>query len=291
MIQTLLIGKNGQIGWELHQNLLSLPLQVIALSRSELDVTDPQAVREAHEALRPQIVINATGYNNVDAAEQQIAAATAVNVAGNENLAQAARQVNAFYISFSTDYVFDGRKGSAYVETDAPNPLNNYGRTKLAGERIIQESGANHLIIRTSSVFSDRRPCFVSNFLQQARTTAQVRVRTDLVSSPTSARFLAQITARIISMGEGDPVGFLKERAGMYQLAGAGAASRYEWAEAIVALLQLDTRLVPASAQDFLSSPPRPAYSALDCSKFGATFQVQPVTWHELLKTTLKEIS
>jgi dTDP-4-dehydrorhamnose reductase len=291
MSQILLVGKNGQIGWELHRILLNLAVNVVAVGRGELDVTDQKAVLEIYETIKPDIVINATGYNDVDAAERNISDATAVNVIGNANLSQAASQSKAFYISYSSDYVFDGRKNLPYTEADFPNPINVYGKTKLDGELAIRNSGVHHLILRTSSVFSLRRPCFLSNFLKQAQIGAQIRVRTDLVSSPTSARFLAEIISRVIAMGKSDHLGFLKEHAGMYQLAGAGSASRYEWAEEIVDLLQMATKLIPASALDFPSGPLRPAFSALDCSKFVETFEIQPITWQELLKTTLKEIS
>jgi dTDP-4-dehydrorhamnose reductase len=291
MIRILLVGKHGQIGWELHRALPNLPVDVIAVGRSELDVTDPKAVMKVHEVVKPDIVINATGYNAVDAAEQNISDAVAANVTGNINLAQAARHINAFYISFSTDYVFDGRKGTAYREVDIPNPLNVYGRTKLDGELAIKDSGVNYLIIRTSSVFSLRRTCFLSNFLKQAQTSSRILVRTDLVSSPTSARFLAEMTSQIVATATGDHPGFLNACVGVYQLAGEGSASRYEWASEIQNLLKMEIELIPASSLDFPSSTRRPAFSALDCTKFVETFHVPLVTWQQLLENTLKELS
>jgi dTDP-4-dehydrorhamnose reductase len=291
MSHILLVGKNGQIGWELHRILQNLPVNVVAVARAELDVTDQKAVMGVCETVKPDIVINATGYNDVDTAEQNSTDATSVNVTGNANLSQAARKTKAFYISYSSDYVFDGRKNLAYTEADLPNPVNIYGKTKLDGELAIKDSGVEYLIIRTSSVFSLRRPCFLSNFIKKAQQGAQIPVRIDLVSSPTSAWFLAENTAKIITSGKKAYSDFLKEKAGIYHLAGRGSASRYEWAQAIQNLLKLDVDLLPASSLDFPSGTSRPVFSALDSSKFVETFQVQLVPWQQQLKNTLTETS
>jgi len=290
MTRILLVGKNGQIGSELHQTLQNI-FEVIAVGSSELDITDYQAVMNIHTVAKPEIVINATGYNDVDAAERYATKATLVNVTGNANLAQAAELTRAFYITYSSDYIFDGHKNSAYTESDTPAPLNVYGKTKLEGELAVKNSGVNFLIIRTSSVFSLHRPCFLSNFLKQARPGAQIRVRADLVSSPTSARFLAETTAQIITMGKGDRIDYLTARAGIYQLAGDGSASRYAWAREIQNLLKLEVELIPALALDFPSGTARPAFSALDSSKFRDTFHIHLVSWQQLLGETLKELS
>ena len=214
-----------------------------------------------------------------------------MNINGNTNLVQAAKHIQAFYITYSTDYIFDGRKSTAYIEEDTPAPLNVYGKTKLDGELAVESSGANFLIIRTSSVFSLRRPCFLSNFLKQAKQGTQIHVRTDLVSSPTSAQFLAESTAQIITMYKGDNFKFLAKLSGVYQLAGNGSASRYEWAKEIQNLLKLDIEIKPASYLDFQSGTTRPTFSALNSAKFRDTFHIQLVPWQQLLKETLKVTS
>lgn len=290
MTRILLLGKNGQIGWELH-HLLQPLAETTALGSLELDITQRQMVVSVCRKIKPDIVINATGYNDVDAAETNIKQAISVNVDGNANLAEAARQTGAFYITYSTDYVFDGQKTSAYTEDDPVAPLNVYGRTKLDGELAIQNSGANFLIIRTSSVFSLRKPCFLSNFLKRAQPGAQIRVRTDLISSPTSAHYLAETTAQIIATGYNNHPGFLLERGGLYHFAGLGSASRSEWARETQQMLQLKVELEPASSLDFPSSAVRPAFSALDSSKFGKTFNVKLASWQKLLEKTLKDPS
>lgn len=289
MRRILLVGKGGQIGWELNR-LLQPIAETIPLGSLDLDITDHQAVMNVCRRIKPDILINATGYNDVDAAESNMKQAVSVNVNGNANLAEAAKQTGAFYVTYSTDYIFDGRKGSAYTEDDLPAPLNVYGRTKQDGELAVQNSGANFMIIRTSSVFSLRKPCFLSNFLKKAQTDEQIRVRSDLISSPTSAHYLARTTAQIIATGYNEYPDFLMERGGTYHLAGLGAASRFEWAREIQQLLQLKVELTPVSSLDSVSAAVRPTFSALDSHKFSETFDVRLVPWQELLKTTLKDL-
>ena len=290
MTRILLVGKNGQIGWELKKILQEI-VDITAVGRSELDVTDRQAAQEVCSSIKPDIVINATGYNDVNGAEANRNNAAAVNVTGNANLASAAMHSHAFYITYSTDYIFDGRKGSAYIETDLPRPVNFYGKTKLDGEQAVENSGVDHMIIRTSSVFSLHRACFLKNFLKQAQPGARIRARTDLTNSPTSARCLAENTAQIITKYGDDRLEYLKERAGTYHLAGGGSASRYEWAREIQNMLNLNIELVPATSLDFPSDVTRPAFSELESSRFSDIFRLQIPPWQQLLKETLKETS
>ena len=289
MTRILLVGKKGQIGWELFQSLRHIAV-VIATERSELDVTSRQDVFRVLETLKPDIVINATGYNNVDAAEVKKDAAVSVNVTANAFLATAALQEKAFYITYSTDYVFDGHKSSPYIEGDQTNPLNVYGQTKLDGETVIANSGVNHLILRTASVYSLRRPCFLTSFLKKTEQGTQIQVRSDLVGSPTSARYLAEMTTQIISMAGDKHYEWLSERKGLYHLAGNGMASRYEWAQEIRDTLKLNVEILPATQSDYITGANRPIYSALDSSKFYDTFRLRSVSWNKMLKITLDEL-
>lgn len=288
MTHVLLVGKMGQIGWELFQSLRHIT-QVTATERSELDITNQRDVLHMLETVKPDIVINATGYNNVDAAEVEKEQAEAVNMTANAILSNAARQQNAFYITYSTDYVFDGKKNSPYVESDRTKPLNVYGQTKLDGELATVNSGADYLILRTSSVFSMRRPCFVTNFLEKTRHSARIPVRSDLTSSPTSARYLAEMTTQIISAGGPKPNEWLSERKGLYHLTGTGVASRYEWARAICEILNLKVDIVPAMGTDFTAGADRPLYSALDSTRIFSTFNLRPVSWANMLAAILKK--
>lgn len=290
MTRILLVGKKGQIGWELLQSLQHIAV-IVATERSELDVTSRQDVLRVVEAVKPDIVINATGYNNVDEAEVNKDAAFAVNVTANEFLATAACQTKAFYLTYSTDYVFDGHKSFPYIEGDQTNPLNVYGQTKLDGETVIANSGVNYLILRTSSVYSLRRPCFLTNFLKKTDQDSQIQVRSDLVSSPTSAKYLAEMTTQIISMGEDKSYEWLSERTGIYHLAGNGIASRYEWAQEIHDVLKLKAKILPSTHTDDFTGAERPTYSALDSSKFYDTFRLQSVSWKKMLKIILDDLS
>jgi len=286
MTRILLVGKNGQIGWELFRTLGYIAV-VVAPERSELDVTNRQDVFRILEKVKPDIVINATGYNDVDGAEVYRADAVSVNVDANSFMAAAACRVNAFYLTYSTDYVFDGQKKIPYVENDPVNPLNVYGQTKRDGELTITKSGVNFLILRTSSVYSLRRPCFLSNFLRKAQHDTQIQVRSDLVSSPTSARYLAKITTEIISMGREKNFEWLSEKKGIYHLAGTGCASRFEWAQAICEILKLDVEILPSTLSGPIPAANRPVYSALDSSNFFDIFRLQSASWKEMLITTL----
>lgn len=290
MTRILLVGKKGQIGWELFQSLRHIAV-VVATERSELDVTSRQDVFRVLEAVKPDIVINATGYNNVDEAEANKEAAIAVNVTANELLASAACKTKSFYLTYSTDYVFDGHKSSPYIEDDQTNPLNVYGQTKLDGETVIANSGVNYLILRTSSVYSLRRPCFLTNFLKKTDQDTRIQVRSDLVSSPTSAKYLAEMTTQIISMGGDKYYAWLSERKGIYHLAGNGIASRYEWAQEIRDILKLKVEILPVTHSDYFADAKRPMYSALDSSKFYDTFRLRSISWKKMLKIILDDLS
>jgi dTDP-4-dehydrorhamnose reductase len=289
MTRILLVGKKGQIGWELFQSLRHIAV-VVATERSELDVTSRQDVFRVLKTVKPDIVINATGYNNVDDAEVKKDDAVSVNVTANAFLATAASQEKAFYITYSTDYVFDGHRSSPYIEGDQTNPLNVYGQTKLDGETVIANSGVNYLILRTSSVYSLRRPCFLTSFLKKTEQDTKIQVRSDLVSSPTSARYLAEMTTQIISMAGDKYYEWLSERKGLYHLAGDGMASRYEWAQEVRDTLKFNVEILPATHMDYFAGADRPMYSALNSSKFYDTFRLQSVSWKKMLKIILDEL-
>ena len=195
-------------------------------------------------------------------------------------------------IHYSTDYVFDGTKGSAYIETDIPDPLNVYGATKLEGERAVQAVGGAFLIFRTSWVYSLRQGGFVTKVLQWARQQESLRIVDDQVGSPTWARMLAEATAQVIAQGRGQPVEYMREKAGLYHLAGGGAASRYEWAKAI---LELDPRkeeqvvkeLLPAKSSEFPTPAERPAHTGLNCDVVQELFHLYFENWKRQLSDLL----
>lgn len=286
----LLLGKHGQLGWELRRTLAPLgPLT--AIDREEVDLSQPEQLRQVLADLRPQVIVNASAYTDVDGAESRPQLAMSVNRDAPAILAEESHRLHIPLIHYSTDFVFDGALGRAYTETDTPNPLNTYGQSKLAGERAIQETGCAHLIFRTSWVYSLRGNGFVSKVLRWAREKEILRVVDDQIGSPTWARMLAEMTSLVLMQAQTRGPGWLAEHSGLYHLAGSGAASRLEWAQAILESAgppqQPRARLEPAKTADFPAPAARPAYSALDCRKFEQTFGLVIPPWRESLQLAM----
>ncbi len=290
-MKILLIGNTGQVGWELQRALAPLG-QVIAVDYPDIDLADIDNTRGWVQRTRPDVIVNAAAYTAVDKAETETGLARAINATAPGVLAEEAANIGAALIHYSTDFVFDGQKGSEYLEDDPPNPLGAYGQTKLEGELAIEQVGAASITLRTAWVYSTRRPSFVTKVLGWARTFPQLRIVTDQVGCPTWCRMLAEATAQVIAMGGEHLAPWLRERRGIYHLAGDGGASRYEWAQAI---LKYDpkkeehtaTAILPAKTADFPTPARRPAYSVLNCDKFAHTFGLRLPPWEEALKMAL----
>lgn len=271
MKKLLILGKNGQVGWELQRTCAPLG-EITALDYQDLDIADAAALRSLVRELRPDVILNSAAYTNVDKAESEPELARAVNAIGPGVLAEEAKKIGAVLIHWSTDYVFDGTKGTPYVEDDPTNPLNVYGATKLEGERLVEAAGGSHIIFRTSWVYSMRAGGFVTKVLKWAREQEVMRVVDDQISSPTSARMLAEVAALVLAQGRDDVFGYLQEKGGLYHCAGGGACSRYEWAKAILDSdphkeEQVVKHLLPAKSADFPTPALRPMVSVLDCRK------------------------
>lgn len=289
--QILLLGKTGQLGWELHRALAPLA-RLTALDFPEIDFRRPATLREIIDAVKPVVIVNAVAYTDVDGAETDPKTAEQINAEAPAVLAEAALAMGSLLVHYSTDYVFDGEKGSPYIEADSTNPLNQYGLSKLRGEQAVQAVDHPHLIFRTSWVYSFRRPSFAGKVLEWARTKETLRIATDQVGSPTWCRSLAEATALLLARLGENPLMGLSGRDGLYHLAGRGMASRYEFAKA---LLELDPQrdqqqmkaLEPASASEFPSAATRPARTALDCTSFETAFDLQLPAWERALKLAL----
>jgi dTDP-4-dehydrorhamnose reductase len=292
-MRILLLGKNGQLGWELRRSLATVG-EVMALDTPEFDLAEESRVRQIVRQTQPQIIVNAAAYTAVDQAESEPGLAMRVNALAPGILAEEARALEAALVHYSSDYVFDGNKGSPYQESDPPNPLNLYGKSKLEGERAIQQVEGIYLILRTSWVYSLRRNSFVTKVLQWARQQSVLRVVEDQVGSPTWARMLAEATAQVLAMTALHGIHWLRERRGLYHLAGDGYASRLEWAKAI---LQYDPQraeqrvqqIVAARSHEFPTPAQRPLYSALDCSRFYETFGLRLPPWEKALIMAMEE--
>jgi dTDP-4-dehydrorhamnose reductase len=291
-MKILLFGKHGQLGWELHRSLQGLG-QVLAYDYPEIDFTVPSSLRRLVEDARPQIVINAAAYTDVDKAETEVERAKLINAEAPAVLAEICRGLSAAFIHYSTDYVFDGQKGTPYIEDDPPHPLNVYGQTKLEGERAILQLGGNNLIFRTAWVYSMRRDSFVSKVLGWAHNQHEMRIVEDQVSNPTWARALAEITAQLLAKAGPEPLGWLSEWRGLYHLAGGGFTSRLEWAKTIVrndpnVAQQLAKTILPARSSDFPTPATRPHFSSLDCSQFERTFSLRLPDWDLALRLAIE---
>ena len=291
MKKILQIGTNGQLGWELLSTCAPLG-EVVALDYPEVDLSDSSGLRELVKSVNPDIIINAAAYTNVDKAESEPEKARAINATGPGILAEEAKKINAVQVHYSTDYVFDGTKGSPYLETDTPKPLSVYGQTKLEGEQAVAASGCVNLVLRTSWVYSMRQGGFVTKVLQWARTQEVMRVVDDQISGPTSARMLAEITALILAQGRDDVFGYLKGKGGLYHCAGGGSCSRYKWAKAI---LELDPRkeeqkvkeLLPAKSADFAVPANRPMVSVLNCDRLNQKTGLSCPEWKSDLRMVM----
>lgn len=288
-MKILLLGNTGQVGWELNRTLLTLG-ELVALDFPQIDMADPGSIRLLVKEVKPNLIINATAYTNVDKAESEPELAMAINGIGPGILAKEAKKLGAGLIHYSTDYVFDGAKGSPYTEDDQPNPINVYGKTKLAGEKAIQEVNGTYLIFRTSWVYSLRRPCFVTKVLEWAKTKKELRIVDDQISSPTWARMLAEATAQVIAQGRLDPLSYMAENNGLYHLAGGGYCSRYEWAREIIELAGLAQRVTvqPAKNAEFPTPAVRPTNTALNCSNLNKYFTIFLPSWQQTLLYTLQ---
>ena len=293
-MRIVLFGKNGQLGWELQRILPSLG-EVVALDYEQLDLTDLKALKTKLDVLKPNLIVNASAYTAVDRAESERVLAMTINGKAPGVMAEAARKLGAMLVHYSTDYVFDGTKGTPYIETDATHPINVYGKTKLAGEEAVQQAGDSYVILRTSWVYSLRlQSGFVKKVLFWARQNEVLRIVEDQVGCPTWARMLAETTGLLLAQSKTQPAEYFKAYSGVYHLTGNGGVSRLDWTKAI---LKLDPRhteqkvkkLEPALSSEFPTPAVRPLYSALDCEHFKKTFGLRIPGWEESLALAMEE--
>jgi dTDP-4-dehydrorhamnose reductase len=287
MPRILLLGKFGQLGWELHRSLAPLG-EVFALDYPEIDLTKLGSLPGLIHPIKPAVIVNATAYTAVDQAEEEPETAMKINSQAPRRMAEIANELGAALIHYSTDYVFDGINSEPYRESDTPNPLGIYGKSKFAGEMEIQEVGGAFLILRTSWVYSLRRSSFVTKVLSWSRQQTSLKIVDDQVSNPTWCRMLAETTAQLLAKAGRNPYGWLKVRSGLYHLAGSGYTSRFNWAKKIIKNdprkdEQIIQDLQPAQTSEFPTPAERPLFSALDCDLFTETFGLRLPDWEEAL--------
>jgi dTDP-4-dehydrorhamnose reductase len=285
-LKILLTGAQGQLGVELGAALTPLG-ELVALGRAELDLADALALKTVLMRHQPQVIVNAAAYTAVDRAESEAELARTVNGVAPGLMAEVARDLDALLIHFSTDYVFDGRKGEPYLESDIPNPLNVYGQTKLEGEQAILASGAAHLIFRTSWVYGLDGNNFMKTMVRLGGEREELRVVNDQWGAPTWTRFIAEAVAQLL---ERDPKA-LHRQSGIYHMTNGGRTNWYEYARAIFALCpECRARLTPIPASEYPAAALRPTNSCLNNGKLERSLGLTLPPWDEALGHCLSEL-
>lgn len=294
MMKILLLGKGGQVGWELQRALAPLG-EVIAMGTREADFNQPRHLRGLVADLAPQVVVNAAAYTAVDKAESEPDQAYRINAEAVGVLAEEAARCGARLVHYSTDYVFDGEKSSPYVEQDATGPLSVYGRSKLAAEQQIRQAGGEHLIFRTSWVYAARGGNFAKTMLRLAKEREQLKVVADQHGAPTSAELIADVTAlalqRVLVSEAGGP-------GGTYHLVAGGETTWHAYAVHVlqlakargVALKVQPEAVAPIPSTDYPVPAPRPRNSRLDCTRLMSAFGLQMPDWRLHVARLIEEL-
>ena len=285
-MRTLLIGKNGQIGGELEKPLADLG-EMIALDRQGLDLSRPDTMREQIRYLQPDIIVNAAAYTAVDQAESEPELAMAINGTALAIVAKEAQRVGALLVHYSTDYVFDGKKSTPYIEQDAPHPLGVYGRSKLAGEQAICTQAARFLIFRTAWVYDAHGRNFLNTIKRLGGQRAELTIVDDQLGAPTWSRDIAQATASAITLYMANPAA--QQLNGIYHMSAQGQTSWFDFAQAakqhgLFADLADAPTLRAIRSAEFPSAAQRPMYSVLSNAKLHATFGIQLPHWESSLR-------
>jgi len=293
-VKALVVGCTGQVGWELRHKLVCLG-PVTGVDYPQVDFTQPDSIRQAVRAAAPAVIVNAAAYTAVDKAESEPELAMAINGTAPGVLAEEAKRLGSILVHYSTDYVFNGTKQSPFVESDAPDPLNVYGRTKLAGDEAIQAVGGDYLILRTSWVYGARGNNFLLTMLRLARERAELRIVDDQIGSPTTSECIAQATAGILAQVLGPAGGGLQRRSGIYNLTCAGETTWFGFARALLTKSAAShgftvPNLIPITTGEFPRPAKRPANSRLRCQRVEETFGVVMPDWEEALALVLETL-
>lgn len=298
-MKILLLGKNGQVGWEL-QRSLSVVGEVVALDRNTVttaygelsgDLSDLEGLRQTIRRVQPQVIVNAAAYTAVDKAETERELARTVNALASQVLAEEALQLDALLVHYSTDYVFDGSGSRAWKETDTVSPANYYGATKLEGEQLIVESGCKHLIFRTSWVYASRGNNFAKTMLRLAKDRPSLSVIADQIGAPTGADLLADIATAALQQALVRP-----ELCGIYHLAPAGEVSWHAYAKFVIEFARAAGE--PLAAETINAIPTteyptparRPLNSRLNTEKLRTNFSLHLPDWQSGVTRMLMEV-
>ncbi|MFA6433336.1 MAG: dTDP-4-dehydrorhamnose reductase [Elusimicrobiales bacterium] len=277
-MRALLTGSKGQLGLAFAEYFERNGWDYKAADLDILDITDPDAVMDAVTAYRPGLIVNCAAYNLVDKAETDGEKAFAVNAFGPRNLASAARRLEAFFVHFSTDYVFDGAKTVPYTERDKPNPLNVYGRSKLKGEEYASLP-VNSLVLRLSWVYGRGEQNFIHKLKGWAAGPGPLRVSFDEISVPTYTEDVVSGVAAALKRG----------LTGVRHLTNSGYCSRYDWAKLALKELGIDKKIEQASLAEFKLPARRPAFSAMSNAAISKEFGIEIPAWQDSVRKFIKE--
>ena len=275
----LIIGANGQLGKQFAKDLTARRETVMAPDEKDCDITSVDTLSKFIDLVSPSVIINCAAYNAVDIAEQQSETAYLINTTAVKTAATLCNEKNIFFIHYSSDYVFDGAKGSLYNENDVTNPLNVYGKSKRGGEEAVLASGGKYLLFRTSWVFGNGTQNFIHKMMQWSQKNPVLKLTADEVSVPTSTIDLVDITLRSIDKG----------LTGLYHLTNSDYASRYEWGRYIAKKLSLQSTIIPVPMSAFPSPAQRPLFSAMSSQKLQNDLGYIIPDWRDAVDRFIKE--
>jgi len=287
-IHTILVtGANGQLGWELGQLAKSYPaFKFVLVDRTQLDLAFPETFAKMIHTIKPDCIVNTAAYTAVDKSETEKALAYTVNATAVQELARISKTLVIPFITYSTDYVFDGEANQPYLSSTKMDPVNYYGSTKAAGETLAMESNENTIVIRTSWVFSSHGNNFVKTMMRLMKERENLNIVVDQKGRPTYAKDLAMATMKMI-----EAINAGKSIKGVYHYANTGETTWFDFAAKIKAIAGLDCALNPIETKDFPTPAKRPAYSVLDTSKIEEALSLSIPHWEDALASCMKEIN
>jgi len=278
-MKALITGSEGQLAREFSRKFRENGTEFIALTYNDLDISDFAKVRQIVGQYKPEIILNCAAYNAVDKAEEDSSYAFLVNGTGVKNLVLASEEIGSIFVHYSSDYVFDGTKGSPYSTSDKPKPINSYGKSKLLGESSIYESNySNFYLIRVSWLFGEGEYSFAKKLLSWMSSNDNLKIVDDQVSSPTYTEDLVSSTLELIKTG----------KYGLYHMSNAEQCSRYEWAKYIAETIGWHGSIKAAKSDDFPSAVKRPSYSVLNNLSLEETIGRGFPYWADATKRFLK---
>jgi dTDP-4-dehydrorhamnose reductase len=295
-MRILIVGKNGQVGWELQRTLSTLG-QCVAVDYPDIDLVNADSIRKTIADAAPELIVNAAAYTAVDQAEDESELAMKINATAQGVMAEEAKRRGAVYITYSTDYVFDGSK-KPWTEEDRPNPVNAYGRTKLAGDEIVAAVGGAYLIFRTSWVYGARGKNFLLSMLKLAKEKSELKIVGDQFGAPTWSRAIAETTSQAIAWGAGrkagNVAGAIGEVAGLYGLTNAGETTWAGFAREIFRIYEAEGNAVPTvtdiPASEYPLKAKRPTNSVMSGAKLKKTFGIEMPDWKQSVAMVMDEL-